>query len=320
MTDIDKIVTSINKELKTNLVVGDDEALDTLRIPTGMPALDQMLGGGVPRQAVTELFGYQSSGKTYISQRIIAHAQTLGYTCGFIDAEFSYDPEWSSNVGINTHDLIVSRPDTGEVALDVLLKLCEQGVDIVVLDSIAALLPTAEAKEGMDHLSIGLQARLMNQLFRKLAPVNSKTAVILINQIRAGIGGYITRDALPGGKGQEFFARIMVRVRKGETIGDQKSPQGFFIEMKAEKNKTHTPLLTSSVPFYYTGMPDPIYEAFMMASDLGIVVRNGPQYAFPDKQTGEVLHKALGREKFLQLMKDDEGLFTSIEEEIRSMA
>ena len=318
MTDIDRIVSSINKELKTNLVVGDDDALDTLRIPTGMPALDNMLGGGVPRQAVTELFGYQSSGKTYISQRIIAHAQSLGYTCGFIDAEFSYDPEWSSNVGISTHDLIVSRPNTGEVALDVLLKLCEEGVDIVVLDSIAALLPTAEAKEGMDHLSIGLQARLMNQLFRKLAPVNSKTAVILINQIRAGIGGYITRDALPGGKGQEFFSRIMVRVKKGETIGDQKSPQGFFIEMKAEKNKTHTPLLTSSVPFYYTGMPDPIYEAFMMASDLGIVVRNGPQYAYPDKETGEVLHKALGREKFLQLMKDEEGLRTSIEEEIRS--
>ena len=320
MTDIDRIVSSINKELKTNLVVGDDDALDTLRIPTGMPALDNMLGGGVPRQAVTELFGYQSSGKTYISQRIIAHAQSLGYTCGFIDAEFSYDPEWSSNVGISTHDLIVSRPNTGEVALDVLLKLCEEGVDIVVLDSIAALLPTAEAKEGMDHLSIGLQARLMNQLFRKLAPVNSKTAVILINQIRAGIGGYITRDALPGGKGQEFFSRIMVRVKKGETIGDQKSPQGFFIEMKAEKNKTHTPLLTSSVPFYYTGMPDPIYEAFMMASDLGIVVRNGPQYAYPDKETGEVLHKALGREKFLQLMKDEEGLRTSIEEEIRSKA
>ena len=318
MTDIDRIVSSINKELKTNLVVGDDDALDTLRIPTGMPALDNMLGGGVPRQAVTELFGYQSSGKTYISQRIIAHAQSLGYTCGFIDAEFSYDPEWSANVGISTHDLIVSRPNTGEVALDVLLKLCEEGVDIVVLDSIAALLPTAEAKEGMDHLSIGLQARLMNQLFRKLAPVNSKTAVILINQIRAGIGGYITRDALPGGKGQEFFSRIMVRVKKGETIGDQKSPQGFFIEMKAEKNKTHTPLLTSSVPFYYTGLPDPIYEAFMMASDLGIVVRSGPQYAYPDKETGEVVYKALGREKFLQLMKDEEGLRTSIEEEIRS--
>ena len=320
VNEISSIVNVINKQLKTNLVVGDEEALDTIRIPTGMPALDNMLGGGVPRQAVTELFGYQSSGKTYISQRIIAHAQTLGYSCGFIDAEFSYDPVWSANVGISTKDLIVSRPDTGERALDVLLALCEQGVDIVVLDSIAALLPTAEAKEGMEHLSIGLQARLMNQLFRKLAPSNEKTAVILINQIRAGIGGYITRDALPGGKGQEFFSRIMIRVRKGETIGDQKSPQGFFIEMKAEKNKTYTPLLTSSVPFYYTGLPDPVYEAFMMASDLGIVVRNGPQYSYPDKTTGEVLHKALGKEKFLQLMKDNDSLRTSIEDEIRSAA
>ena len=112
----------------------------------------------------------------------------------------------------------------------------------------------------------------------------------------------------------------MVRVRKGETIGEQKNPQGFFIEMKAEKNKTYTPLLTSSVPFYYTGLPDPIYEAFMMASDLGVVVRNGPQYSYPNKETGEILYKALGKEKFLQLMKDDEGLRTSIENEIRSMA
>ena len=141
------IVTEINKQLKTKLVVGNDEALDTVRIETGMPALDQMLGGGIPRLAVTELFGYQSSGKTYISQRIIANAQKLGNTCAFIDAEFSYDPVWSANIGIDTEKLIVSRPQTGEKALDVLLALCEQEVDLVVLDSIAALLPTAEAQE-----------------------------------------------------------------------------------------------------------------------------------------------------------------------------
>ena len=253
------IVNEINKQLKTNLVVGNDEALDTVRIETGMPALDQMLGGGIPRLAVTELFGYQSSGKTYISQRIIANAQKLGNTCAFIDAEFSYDPVWSANIGIDTEKLIVSRPQTGEKALDVLLALCEQEVDLVVLDSIAALLPTAEAQEGMEHQSIGLQARMMNQFYRKLPQSNTKTAIILINQIRAGIGGYITRDALPGGKGQEFFSRIMVRVRKGEAIGEVKSPQGFFIEMKAEKNKTSRPLLTSSVPFYFTGLPNPLY-------------------------------------------------------------
>ena len=317
MSEVQSIVDIINKQLKTNITMGNDDSLDTLRIETGMPALDEMLGGGIPRMAVTELFGLQSSGKTYISQRMIAHAQKEGHTCAFIDAEFSYDPIWSANIGIDTENLIVSRPQTGETALDILLALCDQGIDLIVLDSIAALLPTAEAKEGMEHQSIGLQARLMNQLFRKLPQVNTKSALVFINQIRAGIGGYITRDALPGGKGQEFFSRIMVRVRKGETIGDHKSPQGFFIEMKAEKNKTSTPLLTSSVPFYYTGLPDPFYETFMMASDLGIVTRSGPQYSYVDSATGEIT-KGLGREKFLQIMKDNEELFNKISEDLRS--
>ena len=315
--DVKKILDVINKELKTNLMIGNDEALDTQRIETGMPALDGMLGGGVPRLAVTELFGYQSSGKTYISQRIIAHAQTLGNKCAFIDAEFSYDPIWSANIGIDTEKLIVARPQTGEKALDILLSLCEQGVDLIVLDSIAALLPTAEAQEGMEHQSIGLQARMMNQLFRKLPQANINTAIILINQIRAGIGGYITRDALPGGKGQEFFSRIMVRIRKGDTIGDAKEPKGFFINMKAEKNKTHTPLLTAAVPFYFTGLPDPLYELFMQAKDLDIIKQSGPQYSYTNEATGEIV-KGMGREKFLQILKESEDLQDVIAEEVRS--
>ena len=313
------IVNEINKQLKTNLVVGNDEALDTVRIETGMPALDQMLGGGIPRLAVTELFGYQSSGKTYISQRIIANAQKLGNTCAFIDAEFSYDPVWSANIGIDTEKLIVSRPQTGEKALDVLLALCEQEVDLVVLDSIAALLPTAEAQECMEHQSIGLQARMMNQFYRKLPQSNTKTAIILINQIRAGIGGYITRDALPGGKGQEFFSRIMVRVRKGEAIGEVKSPQGFFIEMKAEKNKTSRPLLTSSVPFYFTGLPNPLYEMFMIGKDLSVIKQSGPQYSYVNKVTGEIT-KGMGREKFLEILQESEELQSQIAEEIKELS
>ena len=315
--EVQKVVEVINKELKTNLTVGNDEALDTKRIETGMPALDIMLGGGVPRLAVTELFGLQSSGKTYISQRMIANAQKLGNTCAFIDAEFSYDPIWSANIGIDTENLIVSRPQTGEIALDVVLSLCEKKVDLIVLDSIAALLPTAEANEGMEHQSIGLQARLMNQFYRKLPRSNTDTAIVMINQIRAGIGGYIVRDALPGGKGQEFFSRIMVRVRKGEWIGTAKEPQGFFIEMKAEKNKTSVPLLTSSVPFYYTGVPNPTYEMFMMAADLGIVTRSGPQYSYTNRVTGEVT-KCIGREGFLELLEGNEELQLCISDDLRS--
>jgi recombination protein RecA len=211
----------------------------------------------------------------------------------------------------------VARPQTGEKALDILLSLCEQEVDLVVLDSIAALLPTAEAQEGMEHQSIGLQARMMNQLFRKLPQANVNTALIFINQIRAGIGGYITRDALPGGKGQEFFSRIMVRVRKGDTIGDAKEPKGFFINMKAEKNKTHTPLLTAAVPFYFTGLPDPLYELFMQAKDLDIIKQSGPQYSYLDESTGEIT-KGMGREKFLQILKESENLQNVILEEVRS--
>ena len=131
MSEVQSIVDIINKQLKTNITVGNDDSLDTLRIETGMPALDEMLGGGIPRMAVTELFGLQSSGKTYISQRMIAHAQKEGHTCAFIDAEFSYDPIWSANIGIDTENLIVSRPQTGENALDVLLALCDQGIDLI---------------------------------------------------------------------------------------------------------------------------------------------------------------------------------------------
>ena len=200
-----------------------------------------------------------------------------------------------------------------------MLALCEQEVDLVVLDSIAALLPTAEAQEGMEHQSIGLQARMMNQFYRKLPQSNTKTAIILINQIRAGIGGYITRDALPGGKGQEFFSRIMVRVRKGEAIGEVKSPQGFFIEMKAEKNKTSRPLLTSSVPFYFTGLPNPLYEMFMIGKDLSVIKQSGPQYSYVNKVTGEIT-KGMGREKFLEILQESEELQSQIAEEIKELS
>ena len=230
--DIHNIVEVINKKLKTNISIGDSESLSIKRIETGIPPFDQILGGGIPRQSVTEFYGYQSSGKTYIAQRIIAHAQSQGLQCGFVDAEWAFEPVWAERIGINTEELIVSRPHTGESALNILLALCESGLDLVVLDSIAALLPTAEAEGSMEDMQMGLHARLMNKIFRKLpiamSATNPGTAVIMINQIRAGLGGYITKEALPGGKGQEFFSRIMVRMAKGESIGDR----GFYIKMR----------------------------------------------------------------------------------------
>ena len=166
--DIQNIVQVINKKLKTNISIGDSESLEVKRIETGIPPFDQILGGGVPRQSVTEFYGYQSSGKTYIAQRIIAYAQSQGLKCGFVDAEWAFEPVWAERIGINTEELIVSRPHTGESALNILLALCAAGLDLVVLDSIAALLPTAEAEGSMEDMQMGLHARLMNKIFRKL--------------------------------------------------------------------------------------------------------------------------------------------------------
>ena len=310
--EINNIVDLINKQLKTNISVGDEESLRLKRIRTGIAPFDQILGGGIPRQSVTEFYGYQSSGKTYIAQRIIAAAQEQGLKCGIVDAEWSFEPDWAEKIGIQTDELVVSRPHTGESALDILLAMCEAGLDLVVLDSIAALLPTAEAQGSMEDQQMGLHARLMNKIFRKL-PISMSsqepgTAVIMINQVRAGLGGYITREALPGGKGQEFFAKIMVRMSKGESIGDK----GFFIKMRTPKNKTYQPLQECTVPFYYSGEQDTTYELFTTALDLDVVSRRGATYAFGDK-------KAVGKDNFVSLMKEDEALKNGIDTQVRSL-
>ena len=309
--DIQNIVQVINKKLKTNISIGDSESLEVKRIETGIPPFDQILGGGVPRQSVTEFYGYQSSGKTYIAQRIIAYAQSQGLKCGFVDAEWAFEPVWAERIGINTEELIVSRPHTGESALNILLARWEARLDLGALDSIAALLPTAEAEGSMEDMQMGLHARLMNKIFRELPIAMSSstpgTAVIMINQIRSGLGGYITKEALPGGKGQEFFSRIMVRMSKSESIGDK----GFYIKMRTPKNKTFKPLQECLVPFYYDGQQNPSYELFATALDLGIIVRKGATYTFNGT-------KAVGKDNFVSFMKDSEDLYEEIQTLVRS--
>ena len=230
--------------------------------------------------------------------KAIASAQSEGLECGFVDAEFSFDPDWAEKVGINVKDLYMLQPETGEQALDGALALCKAGVDLVVVDSIAALLPTKEMEGSMEDNTIGQQARMMNQFFRKHGPVNEKTALIMINQVRAGIGGYYTSDALPAGKGQQFFARIIVQCRRGKPIQDKgKSfPLGFMMEIKARKNKTAPPLGEASLPFYYTGQIDMSTLLFQLGVDFGIIERTGAYYSFDGI-------RELGRENFIEALK-----------------
>ena len=310
--NLEKRLTEINKGLQTKFTLADEESLDIQRISTGLPNFDTMLGGGLPRKSATIFYGQESSGKTFLALKAIANAQSEKLECGFVDAEFSYDPVWAEKVGIQKKQLYIIQPETGEQALDATLALCKAGVDLVVVDSIAALLPTAEAQGSMEDQQMGLHARLMNKIFRKL-PISMSshdpgTAVIMINQVRAGLGGYITREALPGGKGQEFFAKIMVRMSKGESIGDK----GFFIKMRTPKNKTYQPLQECTVPFYYSGEQDPTYELFTTALDLDVVSRRGATYAFEDK-------KAVGKDNFVSLMKEDEALKDGIDTQVRSL-
>lgn len=300
-TNLGKRLNEINKGLTTKFTLADEESLVTKRISTGLPNFDRILGGGLPRRSATIFYGQESTGKTFLAMTAIAHAQSEGLECGFIDAEFSFDPIWAKTIGIDEKKLFIIQPETGEQALDGALALCKAGTDVVVVDSIAALLPTKEAGGGMEDNAIGLQARLLNQFFRKHGPSNHQTALIMINQVRAGIGGYYTTDALPAGKGQQFFARIIVQCRKGKPIQEKGNPLplGFMMELKARKNKTAPPLGECSLPFYYNGQIEMTTLLFQLGLDFGIIERKGAYYNYNGI-------RELGRENFIQTLKDED--------------
>ncbi len=298
--NLEKRLTEINKGLQTKFTLADEESLDIQRISTGLPNLDVMLGGGLPRKSSTIIYGQESSGKTFIALKAIAHAQSEGLECGFVDAEFSYDPVWAEKVGIQKKKLYIIQPETGEQALDATLALCKAGIDLVVVDSIAALLPTKEMEGTMEDNTIGQQARLLNQFFRKHGPVNFKTALVMINQVRAGIGGYYTSDALPAGKGQQFFSRIIVQCRRGKPIQEKGNsfPLGFMMELKTKKNKTAPPLGECSLPFYYSGEIEMSTLLFQLGVDFGFIERSGAYYNYDGI-------RELGRENFIKTLKEE---------------
>ena len=298
--NLEKRLTEINKGLQTKFTLADEESLDIQRISTGLPNLDVMLGGGLPRKSSTIIYGQESSGKTFIALKAIAHAQSEGLECGFVDAEFSYDPVWAEKVGIQKKKLYIIQPETGEQALVATLALCKAGIDLVVVDSIAALLPTKEMEGTMEDNTIGQQARLLNQFFRKHGPVNFKTALVMINQVRAGIGGYYTSDALPAGKGQQFFSRIIVQCRRGKPIQEKGNsfPLGFMMELKTKKNKTAPPLGECSLPFYYSGEIEMSTLLFQLGVDFGFIERSGAYYNYDGI-------RELGRENFIKTLKEE---------------
>jgi recombination protein RecA len=296
--------------------LGGDNQVKVETIPTGSLSLDLALGGGIPRGRVVEIFGPESSGKTTLALHVVAEAQKRGGQAAFIDAEHALDPEYAAKIGVKVKDLLISQPDTGEQALEIAETLVRsQAVDVVVIDSVAALVPQAEIEGAMGDSHMGLQARLMSQALRKLTGVISKsnTTVIFINQIRMKLGVMFGNpETTPGGNALKFYASVRVDIRRAEQIKDGERVIGNHTRCKVVKNKVAAPFRTAEFDIMYNqGIS---HEADVL--DLGvkedIVVKQGSWYEYGGEKIGQ------GREAVKQYLRDNPKISEKIEKEVRS--
>ncbi len=297
--------------------LGEDSAkLVSDVIPTGALALDIALGvGGIPRGRIIEVYGPESSGKTTVALHMIAEAQKLGGTAAFIDAEHALDPSYARRLGVNIEDLLVSQPDTGEQALEIAEALVRSGaVDIVVVDSVAALVPRAEIEGEMGDAHVGLQARLMSQALRKLAGAISKsrTVAVFINQLREKVGVMFGNpETTPGGRALKFYATIRLEVRRAETLKQGTEMVGNRARVKVVKNKVAPPFRQADFDIMYGEGISREGSILDLGADLDIVNKSGAWYSFGDDRLGQ------GRENAKQYLKEHPEMAVTIENQIR---
>jgi recombination protein RecA len=311
---IGRLVDSIEKKFGKGAIMslGDDAPAERVQvIPTGSLALDAALGvGGYPRGRIIEIFGPESSGKTTLSLHAIAEAQRLGGVAAFIDAEHAFDPAYARAIGVRLEDLLLSQPDSGEQALDIVEMLTRSGtVDVVVVDSVAALTPKAEIEGDMGDPHMGLQARLMSQALRKLTAVAHKTgtAIIFINQLRQKIGVVFGNpETTPGGNALKFYASVRLDVRRMAQVKVSDEAIGSRTRAKVAKNKCAPPFRTAEFDIRWGKGIDTATELLDRAIDLGIVDKNGAHLSFAGEKLG------LGREKARQAIVDTEQLAGAI--------
>lgn len=285
-------------------------------IPTGALSLDIALGvGGVPRGRVVEVFGPEASGKTTVALHIIAEAQKAGGISAFIDAEHALDPLYARNLGVDIDNLLVSQPDTGEQALEICETLVRSGaVDVVVIDSVAALVPKAEIEGEMGDIHVGLQARLMSQALRKLTAVISKshTTVIFINQLREKVGVMFGNpETTPGGRALKFYASIRLDVRKIETLKQGMDVIGCRTRVKVVKNKVAPPFKQAEFDIMYGKGISREGSILDTAVALGIINKSGAWYSWGDERLGQ------GRENAKDFLKEHLEINKEIEQQIR---
>jgi len=315
---LDMAISQIEKQFGKGSIMklGETTHLNVEVIPTGALGLDIALGvGGVPRGRIVEIFGPESSGKTTVALHIIAEAQKNGGEAAFIDAEHALDPIYAKNLGVDIDNLIVSQPDTGEQALEIAEALVRSGaIDVIVIDSVAALVPKAEIDGEMGDSHVGLQARLMSQAVRKLAGVISKsrTTAIFINQLREKVGVMFGNpETTPGGRALKFYASVRLDVRKVETLKQGNEIIGNKTRVKVVKNKVAPPFKEAEFDIIYGQGISKEGNLLDVAVNLDIISKSGSWYSYKDQRIGQ------GRESAKQYLRENKDVAQEIENKIR---
>ena len=317
---LEQVLTQIEKQYGKGAIMklgagSSDANLEVL--PTGCLTLDLALGvGGVPRGRIIEIYGPESSGKTTVALHVIAETQKLGGIAAFIDAEHALDPVYASKLGVNLDDLYVSQPDTGEQALDITESLVRSGaVDIVVIDSVAALTPKAEIEGEMGDQHVGLQARLMSQALRKLTGITnkSKTCVLFINQLREKVGVMFGNpETTPGGKALKFYASIRIDVRKADALKDGDGLYGNRTKAKIVKNKVAPPFKTAEFDIIYGKGISQAGCLLEIGVEKGIIEKSGSWFSYQGEKFAQ------GKEKARDYVNSNPEFAATLEEQVRA--
>ena len=296
--------------------LGETEIPKVEAISTGCLTLDVALGiGGIPKGRIIEIYGPESSGKTTVALHCVAEVQKEGGTAAFVDAEHALDPVYASKLGVNLDDLYISQPDSGEQALEITETLIRSGaIDIIVIDSVAALTPQAELDGDMGDSHVGMQARLMSQALRKITAASSKSkcTIIFINQLREKIGVmYGTPETTTGGKALKFYSSVRIEIRKADTLKDGSDIVGNHVKAKVVKNKVAPPFKVAEFDIMYgTGISN-MGCVLDLAVENGFVQKSGSWFSYNDEKIGQ------GRDKAMEFLKSNPDVYKELDAKIR---
>ena len=315
---LDQVLQEIEKQFGKGAVMklGDNSHVEIDAISSGSVALDVALGiGGYPKGRIIEIYGPESSGKTTFALHAIAEVQRNGGRAAFIDAEHALDPTYAAKIGVNINELLLSQPDHGEQALEICEALVRSGaIGIIVIDSVAALVPQAEIEGEMGDSHVGLQARLMSQALRKLSGIISKTntVAIFINQLREKVGVvYGNPEVTPGGRALKFYSSVRLEIRKGEQIKNGTDIVGNKTNIKVVKNKMAAPFKTCCLDIMYGEGISRTGEVIDLAAEVGIIEKSGAWYSYKGEKIGQ------GKDNVRELLKNNPALYNEINTKVR---